>query len=40
MAKKLISLSVDASYACWFIFQLCFLPLLPDWAELTRELGS
>lgn len=32
--------SDDANYACWFIFQLCFAPLLSQWAEPEAYLNS
>ena len=30
--------SVEAIYACWFIFHLCCLPLFPYWREVSEEL--
>ena len=30
----------DASYACWFIFQLCFMPLIRDWKNVEAYLDS
>jgi len=30
----------DASYACWFIFHLCFLPLLAQWPEVESYLNG
>lgn len=26
----------DSIYACWFIFRLCTLPLLPHWQQVTK----
>ena len=25
----------DANYACWFIYKLCFIPLMGQWPEVT-----
>ena len=30
----------DAIYACWLIFQLCFLPLLTNWEEVEAYLDG
>jgi hypothetical protein len=32
--------SNDAEYACWLIFQLCCLPLIPHWSDVESALGS
>lgn len=33
-------LADDAAYACWFVYQLCFLPLLAQWAEVSSALDD
>lgn len=32
--------SADAIYACWFIYRLCCLPLLQDWAKVAESLDE
>ena len=32
--------SADAIYACWLIYRLCCLPLLPDWAKVAESLDE
>ena len=32
--------SNDSAYACWFIFHLCFLPLLSNWGKVEEYLNS
>ena len=32
--------SPDAVYACWFIFRLCCLPLLPNWSGVSEILDE
>ena len=32
--------STDAIYACWFIFRLCCLPLLPNWPGVSEILDE
>lgn len=32
--------SPDAIYACWFIFRLCCLPMLPRWEGVAKVLDS
>lgn len=32
--------SPNAIYACWFIFRLCCLPMLPRWEEVAKDLES
>ena len=32
--------SADVIYACWFIYRLCCLPLLGDWAKVAKYLDE
>ncbi len=32
--------SADSIYACWFIYRLCCLPLLEDWAKVAEYLDE